>query len=114
MNNIDTSALKEALDSRYGDVQPTVPAVAQASSPRDLLPTGGANTPSVPPPQMPQVPQPNKAVGTKPGVPGGSMKDPKMEANKVIKSALNVLNDNYDPETQMQTKVLIAKLLQHA
>ena len=107
--NIDTSALKEALQARYGEMAPPAPTDTM-SQPRGVLPTGGSNVPTQQPPQ-PQAPQGSQNVGRKPAA---GVKDPKAEANKIMKGAMNALNDNFDADTQMQAKVLIAKLLQHA
>lgn len=92
--NVDMSLIREALARRQAGGG--APAVDQMSQPTASLPTGGPNTPGVRPPQpQPQAPQ---SVGPR-------------EVNSTVKAATQANTPQFDDETRVIAKALVAKLL---
>lgn len=93
--NIDMSAIREALMRRLQGGS-SMPAASQMSSPEAPLPTGGANTPTVPAPTA--------------EMPGSNMMP---AAQDLAKSSQVAQGPAFDQETREASKVLLKKLIQY-
>jgi hypothetical protein len=97
--NIDLSLIREAMARRASGEVPAggagVPAMDQLTIPQAATPTGGANTPTTPVPQANQ-----SSVNVAPKL-----------ASETAGAAQAATGPNFDDETKMTAKALIAKLL---
>jgi hypothetical protein len=104
---IDTSQVQQALMARMQENAPT-PALQQQSAPGGSLPTGGFNTPTLPAPASPKMPDKNVMPRT-----AGPQDPTKKTANNTMKAAMNMLGGEFDPESQSVAKALITNLLKY-
>jgi len=102
MPDVDMSLIREAMARRArGDIGggTTTPAAGQMTAPTGETPVGGPNTPTVPPPGEP--------------VPGGAPAQPPaaQPVNQGLQAGGEAQSPQFDEETRVLGKALIAKLL---
>lgn len=98
MAGIDPTLIREALQRRATGALSggsTMPISGQVSAPGGATPTGGANTPTTPPPTAPQTPGSTANLG------------------KVVKGAQATGGPAFDDETKKISKALISNLIKY-
>lgn len=81
----------------------SMPAIDQVTAPTDSLPTGGPNTPEMPPAPLPSNAEPAR-MSANAGAGG--------PANQAVKTATKATSPAFDDETRMMAKNLAKRLLE--